>query len=179
MLYLSSNSTQAAFALSTTTGHERTLAAPSNLFSLGPAYGPRYRAVVISPFGVGSDNTTFDFKVWAVHRGFRNVNGEVLDYEKRLICTCTATLSATLGVASTYGPTSANRLVDTISAPTITSYATKMCAAYGGQTPSVHSPADDSQACLFIPELGNASDIIVEFDMTGATSGNCLIERGT
>jgi hypothetical protein len=45
--------------------------------------------------------------------------------------------------------------------------------------PSVHSPADDSSACLFIPELGNASDIIVEFDMTGATSGNCLIERGT
>ncbi len=177
-MYLSSNSTQAAFALSTTTGHERTLAEPSNLFSVGPAQGNRYRSVKITPFGVGADNSTFDFKVWAVHRSFSGINGATLDYEKRLLCTVTATLGASVGVAAS-GITSANRLADTLSAPTVTSYCTKMVAAFGGLAPSVHSPADDSSACLFIPELGNASDIIVEFDMTGATSGNCLIERGT
>lgn len=177
-MYLNTNSTQAAFALSTTTGHERTLAAPSNLFSMGPGYGARYRSVIIYPFGVGADNTTFDFKVWAVYRSYGNTNGDVLDYEKRLICTVSATLGSTAGVALT-GPTSANKLVDTLSAPTVSAWATKMVAAFGGVAPSVHSAADQSQAALFIPELGNASDIIVEFDMTGATSGNCLIERGT
>lgn len=172
--YLSTNDTQGSFTL--TAG--RTLAAPSNLFSLGPTFGKRYRGVEITFFGTGTAATTFDYKVWVVRRGFASTNGAQTDYEKSLFCSGTATLGSTAGVATTGGILTTDKMCDTLTVTTA-AYGTATVGAYGGVAPWVYSPGGNGCARLFITELGNASDIIVEYDMTGATSANCLIERGT
>jgi hypothetical protein len=179
LLYLSSNSTQAAFSL--TEGRAAMAsppASPLNFLSMGPASGKRYRSVMITFFGAGSATQTFDYKVWSIRRGFSSPDGVPLDYEKLLWCSGTATLGSTAGAVSSGGIRTTDLIADTLTV-TVSAYATKTVAAYGGVAPSVHSPGSNGIARLYIPDLGNSSDIIVEFDMTGATSGNCLIERGT
>jgi len=127
---------------------------------------------------VGSANDTFDYRVYVVKHSTGNLGGAVLDYEQLLFCSGTATLGTQAGVAAS-GPTSAALFADTLSV-TASAYCTAVVAAYGGIAPSVYSPADNTQAKLFIPELGNAWAIFVDFDQTSGTpTMNCLIERGT
>lgn len=173
--YLSTNSTDASFA-ATTAG--RTTTAPSNLFSIASAYGKRYRCLELTPFGAGTAATTFDYKVWVVKRGVNQFNGTAVDYEKQLYCHGTCTLGTTVGAVSSGGIKTTDKICDTITV-TVDSYCTAAVAAYGGIVPSVFSPGSNGCARLFLPDLTNASDIFIEFDMTGATSGNFLIERGT
>ena len=172
--YLSTNSTNSAFAL--TAG--RTTAAPSDMFSLGPAYGKRFRETEVTFFGSGSATQTFSYRVWVVHRGFSSINGTQIDYEKSLYCSGTATLGSTAGVATSGGILTTDKMVDTLTV-TLEAYGASSTAGKAGVSPQAYSPGSNGCARLFLPELGNASDIIIEFDMTGATSANCLIERGT
>jgi len=171
--YLSTNSTQGSFTLA----QGRTTTAPSNLFSLGPAYGNRFRGVEITFFGSGSATQTFDYKVWGVKRGFPNINGTQVDYELLLICAGTATLGSTAGAATSGSILTTDLIAHTLSLPTISSYGAAISSAYSAASPMVYSPGSNGMGRLYIPDCGNSSDIIVEFDMTGATSGNCLIER--
>lgn len=174
ILYLASNSTSASFPA--TTAGRKTTPSGSTLFSLGPGYGVRHRGVEMTPFGAGSANQTFDYKVWVVKRGYASLNGAASDISQQLFCSGTVTLGATAGVATSGGPKSTDLIGDTITV-TLSAYGTAVVAAYNGLSPSVFSPADDTEARLFIPELGDASDIFIEFDMTGATSGNFMVER--
>lgn len=172
--YLSSNSTSSSFPA---TAAGRVATAPSNLYSTGAGSGEKFRGLELTPFGAGSANQTFDYKVWVVKRGFSNFNGSTpADYDQQLWCSGTVTLGTKAGVATSGGPLSTDLLGDTITV-TASAYATASVAAYGGLLPSAHSPADDTEARLFIPDLGDASDIFIEFDMTGATSGNFMAER--
>lgn len=177
--YLASNSTQSAFTQ--TAGRFTTApASPLTMFPLGPASGNRFRGVEITFYGAGSATQTYAYKVWAVRRGLSGINGTLKDYEIQLYCSGTVTLGTTTGSLTTGpGATTSNLIADTITLDAAEAFTTKAVAAYGGTAPLVFSPGSNGMARLYIPDLGNSSDIIVEFDMTGATSGNCYIERGT
>lgn len=170
-----SNSTNGAFTLTAV----RTTAVPADMYSLGPGNGKKFRMVKAAPYGAGTATQTFDYKVWVVSRGYTSASGTaVVDYEKQLFCHGTATLGATAGVASAGGILTTDLACDTLTV-TMDAFGTAVVTAFGGNAASVYSPGGGGQAWLFLPELGNASDIIIEYDMTGATSGNFLIERGT
>jgi hypothetical protein len=177
LLYLSSNSTQASFSL--TEGRAAMAsppASPLNFYSMGPASGKRYRGVTITFFGAGSATQTYDYKIWSIRRGLSAPGGVSVDYEKILYCSGTATLGTQTGAVSNGGIRTTDLIADTLTV-TASAYATKTVSAYGGVAPFVFSPGSNGIARLYVPELGNSSEIIVEFDMTGATSGNCLIEK--
>lgn len=172
--YLSTNSTSSSFAA---TANGRVATAPSNMHSVGAGSGEKFRGLELTPFGSGSANQTFDYKVWVVKRGYPTFNGSTAaDYDQFLWCSGTVTLGAKAGVATSGGPTSSDLLGDTITV-TPSAYCSASVSAYGGIAPSAYSPADDTEARLFIPDVGDASDIFIEFDMTGATSGNFMVER--
>ena len=172
--YLATNSTSSAFTVATTSAG-RVATAPSGLFSVGNST-KRYRGLELTPFGVGAANTTFDYRVWVIKRSTSSLAGVSDDYDRQLWCYGTVTLGTQAGVASR-GITSGNNVGDTITV-TASAYCAAAVAAYGATAPSYYSPADDTEARLFIPELGNAEYIWIDFDMTGATSGNFLVEKG-
>ena len=175
--YLSTNSTASAYTI--TPG--RTLTRPSNLFSVGGLDGKRQRALEVTAFGAGADNSDFGIKCYGVKRCISIVNGVTeVDWDVYLILeVATCTLGTMLGVGTIGGIMTTDRVADTMSAPTLDAYHTKSVAAYGGVTASVHSPAGNGEARLFIPDVGNAEFVVFDFDMGTATSGNLLIERGT
>lgn len=166
------NSTSSAFSLSA----GRTATRPtSGLLVFGNMLGARPRYIKAVFFGTGTATTTFDYKVWAVSVGV-GANNTIEDYDLQLLCSGTATLGTTTGVATT-GITSSDKICDTLTTATAT-YGAAIVSAFGGVVPSAYSPGSNGEATLFIPECGNAYGLVFEFDMTGATSGNVLVEWG-
>lgn len=169
----SANSTASAFTSVTNT---RTATAPTSMIALGDSI-KRFRGVEVTFFGVGADNSTFDYRVYVVKRSTSvTTAGASDDYDRLLICHGTATLSASVGVSRQW-ITSSNRIADTLTVVT-DPYGVAMCAAYGGQTPTVYSPGGDLEARLFVPECGNGEFLWIETSVGTATSANALIERG-
>jgi len=161
--YLSANSSDTAFTI--TAGRQAQPASPENFFDLMGHRGAR-----LSFFGTGADNSTFDYKVWLVRR---SVKGSAFTaVELVLLGNGTATLSASVGVDGDVVDDS-ERMADTLTWSKVS--ATTIENALGDAS-DVRSPADNTPAELII-NCGGAAGIIVEFNMTGATSGNCLIER--
>lgn len=170
---LKDNSAQTAFSL--TAG--RTLTKPQGLILMGEGpNGPRPRGLDMILFGTGSDNTTFDMKLWGVNVTLNADNGQIEDYELKLLLTISCTLCATFGVGSTCIKTT-DRLVDTLSALTPTSYLSALVAAFNGVSASFDSPANDSGATLFVPDVGDIYGFVPEFDMTGALTANVAYRR--
>lgn len=172
--YLTTNSTNAAFAV--TAG--RTTTAPSNLLPMGNVPGRRFRGAEVVFYGAGTATQTFDYRVWVVEKNLgTNGAGVPDDYDVQLFCHGTATLGATAGVG-TKGPTSTDLIVDTLTVLP-DAFGTAAVTAYGAVSPLVYSPGGGGEARLFLPDLGNNSDFFIEFDMTGATSGNAMTKKGT
>lgn len=171
---LTTNSTNADYTVATTAAG-RVAALPSGALSVGNTT-KRFRGVELTPFGVGAANTTYAYRVWVFKRSTSVAAGVTDDWDRQVWGSGTVTLGATAGIAAR-GITSANKVGDTITF-TPSAYCSTATAAYAGILPSVHSPADDTEARLFLPELGNAEYLWIDFDMTGATSGNFLAEKG-
>jgi len=184
----SSNSTQAAFALTSgrksvtwtsgvATVSDGTLNHPITLMG-------RFRGVNIGFGGVGTNNQTANFRLYVVRFGVARtaelpnpdftacLDAQIVPY---IADTSTITLGSGTGV--TGGVYSASELIaDTITATLATTATTppgigstlETARALG--TMQVYSPGDDKAARLIIPDLGGFHGFIVEFDMTGATS---------
>lgn len=171
--YLTSNSTSDAFTAITTA---RASTAPTTLFSMGDST-KRFRGVEATFFGAGSATNTFNYRVYAVERSTSvSTAGSPDDWDKQLLCHGTATLGASVGTARQW-INSGNLIVDTLTC-VVDAYGTAMCTAYGSPTPAAYSPGGGLEARLFLPECGNAEYLWIDFDMTGATSGNALLKRG-
>jgi hypothetical protein len=150
---------------------------------VGPE-GKRFRGIEATAFGEGSATNTFSAKFFGVKECLINPDGTQKEWDVFLLFEVSCTLGTMVGAGGTfgglnYGILSTEKVCDTIGAPTLDSYMTKAAAAYGGQTPSVHAPGSNGEARLFIPDVADCSGIIIDFDMTGATSGNFLLERVT
>lgn len=178
-LYLESESTATAFGIVAATG--RVVVPGLTVFSLGPDSGERARGVGIVFLGSGANNSTFDARIYVVHRGYGYAKTVASDFDIALYGTATVTLGAMVGAGSPV--TTVQRLADTITYVQATSATTPQgvggstVLAHGGVDPVVYSPGNDLCATLWIPELGNAHGIILDFDLTGATGANALIER--
>lgn len=173
--YLSTNSTASAF---TYTAGGRTTLASGSVTTIKLPDGAR--GVRLVPYGEGSDNTTFDYRVWLVRRP-AGATGGVAEIE--YYGGGTATLSTAVG-SSTDLVGSSERFADTLTwtvgttATTPKGIGALIEASNGLGTSFVYSPADNTPASLTIPDCGGAIEVLIDFDMTGATSGNFLVETG-
>ena len=138
-----------------------------------PGGGPRFRGVRITPFGRGSNDQTFDFRAYAVHCGPQGWDGPV---ELRLLATVACTLANALASAGA-GLESDDRIVDTITV-TASAYLTALASAMNlTNSNAAFSPANDTQGCLWIPDLGNADGILFDTDLGTAAGANFLVQR--
>lgn len=182
---LSANSTQGSFTLTagrkavSWSGGQCTISDGTNTHSV--ILMDRFRGVTIGFGGVGSDNTTANYRVWLVRFGVARTasvpNPDLLAAVDALVSpyivdTSTITLSTATGISGDGGVyLSSERIADTLTR-TVGGIGTTIEATYSLGTSDVHSPADNTPARLVIPHLGGAHGFIIEFDMTGATSMN-------
>lgn len=121
--------------------------------------------------GTGADNSTFDYKIWLI-----STTTEFLaiptDFIRELYGSGTATLGTALGLATAF---STDRIADTLTW-TASAACTALEAAFGLGSSDKYSPASNGIASLFIPNLPG-SGIQIEFDLTGATAANAVIQR--
>lgn len=143
-------------------------------------------------FGVGANNTTFDYRIWAVFR-LSNADavtgGEVQpSIDPNVLVQYagggTATLCQIAGATSGTAVLAAETFADTLtwaassSATAPKGPITDAETAFSEGTSTVFSPTSTTSegiAQLFVPCGARAIGWIVDFDMTGATSGNVLI----
>lgn len=119
------------------------------------------------PFGVGANNTTFDVRVigWRKYGNTADVGGTL--WMPRTLLQFSVTLSAAVGVAGTEVDET-QRFADTLSDP-VTGMGTI------GVNCQPTSPANDTEGHYLFDRQGHPV-LEILFDMTGATSGNCLVE---
>lgn len=155
---LTSNSTAASFTALAATATEPTGAGVIDLPLTGDAVNSFLQLIF---FGAGADNSTFDARV----SGWSKV--DTLWVPTPLV-EVSCTLGAAVGVAS-QAVLDTERFADTLS----------LAAAYSGLAGSlatVVSPAGDLVARLLL-DLQGFRKFQVQFDMTGATSGNAIYKR--
>lgn len=151
----SSNDTSGSFGSRAATTTAPTVGS-SGVISPGQLNGAVARTLKLVFYGAGSDNDTFDARLY----GVAYANGLYV-YVPLLQVSCT--LSAAVGVASAT-VTNSERFADTIATPAL---------GQGGIDVVVTSPANDTPAHLLVDVQG-FSYLALDFDMTGATSGNAL-----
>lgn len=174
--HLAANTTSNAWALA----EGRTLTKPSDMIPLGSG-SKRIRALQITPFGQGADNSTFEMRFYGVNVGYADVGGDILDYELTLILSVVATLGTSFGVlpAGQQGITTADRIADTV-VPTEAAYLASVRAGYTNRAPFAFSPATNTLSRIVIPELTNFEFLVPEYNRgSSATNCNLLWQRDT
>lgn len=172
--YLTANSTASAFTLAA----GRTTTRPANMLALGQALGAEFTF-----FGTGNADTTFDVRCWAIKGGRLRDSENFLDYERSLLWYATCTLGTGVGAAASGAPIlSSETLCDTVvmTVASGSSSAKGPGAAVQGAWSAADfqsfSPADNTFGRVICRDLGQCLGIELDFDMTGATSGNALVE---
>jgi hypothetical protein len=156
---LTTDATDTSFATKHPTGTEPTGDAVIDLNSYGEAREVQ-ESLFLIPFGAGADNTTYDMRVI----GWRKVGtGDSTLWVPQLICELSVTLGGIVGVANKLLGTS-DRFADTLALNT------GIAVLYQGD-------ADAQPALAEVDTMGCAKVEII-WDMTGATSGNCLWALG-
>lgn len=185
--YLADNSTSTGFTL--TAGRD-TLAnlqgSDFTFFPLGTIRrqggDSRFSGVRLTAIGDGADNSTFDYRVFV---GFIENPDDPIDEQVVSLFYMgggSATLSTAVGVGSDLMSASeraADTLTWTLGASTTTPKGigeTIETARGQGRASAAWSPADNTEAFVDIPELGGAAYLVIDFDLTGATGANFLIE---
>lgn len=135
-------------------------------------------------FGAGANNTTFDYRLWAVFRladatGTNDPN-VLVQYAGGGTATLCQIAGATLGTAVLTGEVFADTLTWAASSASTAPKGptTDAETAFSEGVSGVFSPTSatsEGVAQLFVPCAARAVGWIVDFDMTGATSGNCVI----
>lgn len=126
--------------------------------------------------GVGADGTTFDYRIWGIRRMMTAAG--VQDDNTHLVFPIGSggcTLGTLVGAAGGTGVVATTeRVADGV---TWTSSAITLIAEAAlieGAGTEYDSTSNDI-GMVFIPNLMRVSGLIVDFDMTGATSANALI----
>lgn len=186
--YATTSKTSTAFALAAGRALKSTLESSYTLLPLGTVRkqsgDDRFAGVRLTMFGAGSDNQTFDYRVFVgfVENPSDPVEAQVVSVF--YVGGGSATLSAAVGVSGSTLLSASERVADTLtwtlgsSSTTPKGIGETIETTRGqGRASAAWSPANDSEAFVDIPELGGAAYLILDFDMTGATSGNALVEE--
>lgn len=120
------------------------------------------KKIVISPFGVGSDNQTFDVYVYGWD--YVPVDSTTVQWHPVLLCQFTATLSSTIPGVAGGAVAETNYYADTLSDPTVGVLAV---------TCEKISPAND-QAGIYSVNISGFKKIEIVTDVGTATSANVL-----
>jgi len=146
---------------------------------------PLGKSLVAQLFFFGTGTGTFDYRLWATFRGSNEVG--VLDPISTIVMPLgggTATLGAATGVTggTVVGPTEklANILTWTPSGigtvpPGPEAVAQTALNEGASAVYAATLTTTNDIAVLILPSILRATGIIVDFDMTGATSGNCAV----
>ncbi len=133
-------------------------------------------------FGPGSDNGSFNFRLWAADWAVAGGGRERGHLELWLMGTGTATLSTLQGITGGQVVLATERIADTLTwtksseSSTPKGPMTKKETQYSEGTSDVYSPADNTPARLILPTLGRASALVMEVtSRTNVTTGNCWI----
>ncbi len=198
--YLPTNSGQTAFSL-TAGRYAQSAFAPGgalNIQGTGGGVLVNVRPVPLNAnrgffarfFGTGTADTTFDYKVWRITRSMRRgdsaLGGDSYgDALLSLFASGTCTLGTGVGGAALAadGVITTEKLCDTVTM-TLTSGSTSPAGVGSmirkGDTDTasmVVSAADNAnQAEIFVADLLDAWGYLLEFDLTGATGANAMIQ---
>ena len=172
--YLATSSASTAFSI--TAG--RTATVPANLIPLGVTLGTE-----LTFFGEGADNSTFDARVWGVKVGRSAGVAGPADYELGLLFSATLTLGTAVGASVNAPVTPSEKLADTCvltlasGATTPAGPGTLAQTVWSIAAVTAYSPADNTFARIAMRDLGQLFGLVIDFDLTGATAANCLIEQ--
>lgn len=155
---LAANSTDSSFTAKTPTA-----TAPSGA-GVFPLDQQSYAKLRVTPYGVGTDGTTFSIRVigW---KPVPNVTDGTFLWIPTILTEYVCTLSAYVGVAGQVIDET-QRFADTLA----------LVASVGGtdgQNTTKYSPANDTPA-WFVVDTQGSEKVEFLFDMTGATSGNAV-----
>lgn len=126
----------------------------------------------ITPIGVGNDDTTFSIRVWALYRYLSSGGANFFWPQPILEIACT--LGTFTGITGGVFTTS-TRFADTISIVATVGEPKVVAGASVDGTAVTMSPANNTVAWVECPAYA-ALGHYFDFDMTGATSGNALVE---
>jgi len=179
--YLATSSTATVFSTVLTVGKILTSAqaAALTIFPIGKSLTTQ-----MIFFGAGTATQTFDYRVWLIYRlsdaaGALDPNS----YATVILGAGTATLGSGTGVTNGTAVLSTEKLAHInvwIASGVATSPAGPAVIGQNALSEGnsaaydADSPANDITV-LYIPSNLRAVGLVVDFDMTGATSGNCLI----
>lgn len=133
-------------------------------------------------FGSGTAAQTFDYHLWGTRKlsfcppgtstTFRPETAGTLAF---YLGTGTATLGALTGVTGGTALTTSDKIVKTLTWTASTMLAASETALGEGTSAAYSSTLSSGGNMLFLPNLARFNGLIIDFDMTGATSGNALI----
>ena len=135
-------------------------------------------------FGAGADNATFNYRLWLAYRLQTRDGTSDPNILVQFAGDGTATLCGVTGTALGTAVAVTERFADTLTFVKSTTTTTPKGpvtdaeTAFAEGTSGVFNPTSTTSegiAQLFVPCAARAIGWIVDFDMTGATSGNCLI----
>lgn len=182
--YLSANTTNTAYKLAAGGYNKQDTLASAGLPAI-PLDSDRgvgfWTGIEIIPFGTSADNQTFSINVYGASD--TREGGSITDS----LVVIAATLGQAPGIAGTMVNASqlfAKSLTVTVSgdATTPVGTGTAIKAAYGhaNTTTSAFNPGAALATAIaraFIPHCGVCNNLYLDFDMTGAASGNVLYRR--
>lgn len=190
--YLNTGSNQSSATLAAgrvaSIGAEYESATNYRLIPIQSDGGTRTRGVILGFMGVGDDNGTFNYRVWIARKGetiTRDGNRDIkTDYDLQYFGGGAATLSTALGTSSNSVVRDTERIADTVtwtrgtSATTPKGVGVSVEATFGaGIASAAYSPADNTPGYLYIPDVGSADALLVEFNTPlNVTRMNCYYE---
>ena len=150
---------------------------PLKMITLGSPDGPRARGCTIQPLvdsGV-ADNVAITIDVCAINPIMAHNAKEILGWNIDKLGTITATSSGLTATKDKYGSTASGsyRACDTI-VWAADALGTAMAAAFD-PGPVAHSPANDTQGHLIIPDAGGAYGIILDPYNASSSAFNALV----
>ena len=143
--------------------------------------GKKARGVRLLFFATSANNTTGSCRVWVVHKG-KSAETPADFLEVQYLGSAALTMGTTTGISTTSMVTSSERFADTI-VWTVSNAGTSpsgpgadLEAAFGSSGSRAYSPADNTIAALYLPDVGNADALVFEFINTNTTGLNALVE---
>jgi hypothetical protein len=176
--YLADNTTAAAYAITRGIQSAAPLESRLILNGGGDERGERFRGLEFVFFGAGANNDTFSAKIMVAQRMYGSGGGAEPFANAQNFGVAACTLGTTAGGGGLIPST--QLVVDTITWTISTTASTprgpgdEIETAYASGFSRAYSPANEEEAHLILPELGSPDAVYVDFDMTGATSANCL-----
>lgn len=135
------------------------------------------QAAVITFYGKGVDNDVFTCRIWSrASIGTKAAGGDDAAYMLQYVGLATVTLSSMTGLSTSSVITASHLIADTITwvpatiGTTPSGNFTDVATALGTLTGTASSPANNTPATLILPILGEAQELVFDFNAAGTVT---------